>query len=96
MRNLSAGQILWGEGELQEDEVCVSVHYKLQPDGSIIGEQPGKWNYSPATGLTLQIGDEELQGLIPHMGQDWENQKKTILLTGIEKHGFSVWGKRVK
>ena len=96
VRNLSAGQILWGEGELQEDEVCVSVHYKLQPDGSIIGEQPGKWNYSPATGLTLQIGDEELQGLIPHMGQDWENQKKTILLTGIEKHGFSVWGKRVK
>lgn len=95
-RNLWAGQILWGEGELKEDEVCVSVHYTLNPDGTITGEQSGGWSYDPVAGLTLQIGEEELGGLIPHLGQDWENQRKTILLTGIEKHGFSVWGKRVK
>lgn len=28
-------------------------------------------------------------------GWDWENQKETILFTGILKNGFSIWGKKV-
>lgn len=95
-RELWAGQILWGEGELKEDEVCVAVHYTFHSDGTITGEQTGAWSYDPAGGLTLRLGEEEIDGLIPHLGQDWENQRKTLLFTGLEKHGFSVWGKRVK
>lgn len=95
-RELWAGQILWGEGELKEDEVCVAVHYTFHSDGTITGEQRGAWSYDPAGGLTLRLGEEEIDGLIPHLGQDWENERKTLLFTGLEKHGFSVWGKRVK
>jgi len=96
-RNLSAGQILWGEGELQNGEVNVSVPYTFTPDGKVLGEQTGNWNYDKTSGLlTLQLGEERITGLIPHLGQDWENQQTTVLFTGLEKHGFSVWGKRVK
>lgn len=94
-RELWAGQILWGEGELQQDEVNVSVRYTFTPDGKISSEQNGTWSYDPANGLNLQLGNEKITGLIPHMGQDWENQRKTILLTGLEEHGFSVWAKRI-
>lgn len=95
-RQLWAGQILWGEGELHDNEVNVSIHYTFTPDGKITGEQEGRWTYSPEKGLAIRIGEEEMQGLIPHMGQDWENEMKTILFTGLDSHGFSVWGKRVK
>lgn len=94
-RDLWAGQILWGEGDLRDNEVNVSVHYTLTPDGKIAGEQEGSWTYSPESGLTLRLGNEEIKGLIPHMGQDWENEMKTILFTGLDSHGFSVWGKRI-
>lgn len=94
-RNLEAGQILWGEGALQEDEVCVSVHYTFLPDGTLEGEQSGSWAYTPAEGLTLQLGDETVTGLIPHLGQDWENARRTVLFTGLEPQGFSLWGKRI-
>ncbi len=95
-RELWAGQILWGEGELRENEVNVSVLYSFKEDGKIVGEQEGNWKYDPEKGLTVQLGEEVIEGLIPHIGQDWENEKTTLLFTGLEKHGFSVWGKRVK
>ena len=85
-----------GEGELHDNEVNVSIHYTFTPDGMITGQQEGRWAYSPEKGLAIRIGEEEMQGLIPHMGQDWENEMKTILFTGLDSHGFSVWGKRVK
>jgi len=95
-RQLHAGQILWGEGELQAGEVNVSVPYTFTADGKAEGEQSGKWSYSQTNGLSLQLGNEKTIQLIPHCGQDWENQQKTILFTGLEEHGYSVWGKRVK
>lgn len=95
-RELWAGQILWGEGELKSEEIDVSTRYTFHKNGKVTGEQTGTWSYDPKNGLTLIIGDEKITGLIPHMGQDWENEKKTVLFTGLEQHGFSVWGKRVK
>ncbi|MFA7141425.1 MAG: hypothetical protein WC126_10570 [Proteiniphilum sp.] len=29
-------------------------------------------------------------------GQDWENQNQTLLFTGLDDKGRSVWGKRTK
>ncbi len=95
-RDLFAGQIVWGEGELRKNEVNVSVPYTFTADGKITGEQEGNWSYSHNDGLRIQLGESLIKGLIPHMGQDWENQKTTVLFTGLEEHGFSVWGKRVR
>lgn len=95
-RGLWAGQILWGEGKLHENEVNVSIACTFTSDGKIEGEQTGIWTYFPETGLQIAFEDESIDGLIPHAGQDWENEQTTILFTGLDKHGFSVWGKRVK
>lgn len=94
-RGLYAGQILWGEGELQADEVSVSQLYTFTASGEVTGEQSGHWKYADGR-LTLQLGDHYYGELMPHMGQDWENEQKTILFTGLDKHGYSLWGKRVK
>lgn len=95
-RDLWAGQILWGEGELRDNEINVSVTYTFTDDGKITGEQEGEWDYDEKDGLQIKIGDEIAGNVIPHTGQDWENEQITILFTGIEKHGFSIWGKRIR
>lgn len=95
-RDLWAGQILWGEGELRDNEINVSVVYTFTENGKITGEQKGEWSYDEENGLQIMIGDEIAGSVIPHTGQDWENEQTTILFTGIEKHGFSIWGKRIR
>lgn len=95
-RSLSAGQILWGEGDMQEDEVNVSARYTFECDGRITGKKSGTWSYEPDGRLQLSFSGEMIEDLIPHIGQDWENEKKTILFTGLTKDGFSLWGKRIE
>ncbi|MCD7936527.1 MAG: arabinan endo-1,5-alpha-L-arabinosidase, partial [Tannerellaceae bacterium] len=69
-RDLWAGQILWGEGELQKEEVDVSTRYTFTKEGQVQGEQEGTWSYHPRKGLCLELGGEKITGLIPHIGQD--------------------------
>jgi len=95
-RKLWAGQILWGESELKEDEVNISLKYTFTNDGKMVGEQNGAWSLSGVNKLSFKVGDEEVSDLTLFIGQDWENQKRTILFTGLDKYGFSVWGKRIK
>ncbi|WP_373758957.1 lipocalin-like domain-containing protein, partial [Bacteroides heparinolyticus] len=42
------------------------------------------------------LDGEELKGLIVFAGHDWENETETILFTGLDSRGRSVWGKRIK
>ena len=96
-RNLEAGQILWGEGDLRETEVNLSSSFTFNANGKITEENGGHWAYNEKTNkLEISIGGESIKDLIPHFGQDWENSKKTILFTGLDKQGRSVWGKRIK
>ncbi|MBQ5453316.1 MAG: arabinan endo-1,5-alpha-L-arabinosidase, partial [Bacteroidales bacterium] len=44
--------------------------------------------------LTLDGG--EIREIKIFVGHDWENQKTTLLFTGINKDGFSIWGKKIK
>ncbi|MDR2146737.1 MAG: arabinan endo-1,5-alpha-L-arabinosidase [Tannerella sp.] len=94
-RNLEAGQVLWGEGELQKNECNSSILYRFLSNGVI--ENSGKWNFSPENRfLQLEINHETIDNLIVFAGQDWENQTETILFTGLDSRGRSVWGKRVQ
>jgi len=34
--------------------------------------------------------------LVVFNGHDWENETRTLLFTGIDENGCSVWGKRIK
>lgn len=94
-RGLEAGQILWGEGELLEGEKNPSTRLTIHPDGRLSGG--GSWKFDEnGQLLSLNVAGEEIGNLIVHAGHDWEKEKDTVLFTGVDSRGRSVWGKRVK
>ena len=94
-RDLIAGQILWGENHLKEGEENKSEIIVLNNDMSLSGALSGQWSFDKTNVLTLNVSDT-LQNVHVFMGQDWENQTQTILFTGLNSNGYSIWGKRVK
>ena len=66
----------------------------MNKNQSVQGEKDGKWSYQNNQ-LILELDGKPVQ-LNVFAGQDWENEKKTLLFTGLNDKGFSVWGKRVK
>ncbi|WP_394698867.1 arabinan endo-1,5-alpha-L-arabinosidase [uncultured Bacteroides sp.] len=96
-RQLEAGQILWGEGMLHKSEQNSSFHIKLTSDKNITGKYSGTWNFETPKSLTkIVLSNEEINNLVTFAAHDWENQTETILFTGLDKNGRTVWGKRVK
>ena len=93
-RGLEAGQILWGEGDLLEKEQALSTVVSFNADGSA---GTAKWSFNARKQLLMLNSDsEEISNLIIFAGQDWENEQETILFTGLDNKGCSVWGKRIK
>ncbi|HHU97552.1 MAG: arabinan endo-1,5-alpha-L-arabinosidase [Bacteroidota bacterium] len=94
-RRLEAGQVLWGEGSLNEAEWNRSFMVELLEDGT--AGDDGFWHFDEAKqSLTLSIGDETMEDVIVFTGHDWENQVQTVLLSGLDRNGRSLWGKRVE
>jgi arabinan endo-1,5-alpha-L-arabinosidase len=91
-RGLEAGQILWGENKLRENENNESRIITINKDYSITGEMNGKWEYKNDV-LSITFSETTHSHLF--IGQDWENQTKTILFTGLNPKGYSIWGKKV-
>ena len=94
LRDLEAGQILWGENHLKSEEVNRSVVVRLSKDYSVSGEMTGKWTFE--NGILKLNTDNITIELQVFAGQDWENEKKTLLFTGLNDKGYSLWGKRIK
>ena len=94
LRDLEAGQILWGENHLKSEEVNRSVVVRLSKDYSISGEMTGKWTFE--NGILKLNTDNITIELQVFAGQDWEYEKKTLLFTGLNDKGYSLWGKRIK
>lgn len=104
-RELEAGQILWGEGDLRDGEWNDSFSVTFDADGSVISKcdkegkkpEPGSWLFDAGSQtLCLTVGGEKISGLVVHAGHDWEREADTVLFTGLDFTGRSVWGKRVK
>lgn len=95
-RRLEAGQILWGEGELKEEEWNRSRKLQFAKGGEL-ANGAGSWAFvEDKQGLTLTLNGEPIDNLIVFAGHDWENEQETVLFTGLDARGRSVWGKRVK
>jgi len=94
-RDLFAGQVLWGENHLTEGEENRSDVITLNKDLSLSGGLSGKWSFDRNGVLSFSISDS-VSNLQVFMGQDWENQTQTILFTGLNSKGYSIWGKRIK
>ena len=106
-RQLEAGQILWGGGELKEKERNLSTRMTLAKDGTCKGQMTdnewnivqmnGKWSFLTEKHLLMvDLNSEKIENLVIFAGHDWENETETILFTGLDSRGRSVWGKRIK
>lgn len=95
-RKLEFGQILWGENQLRGTETNLSQQVAMTKNGKLGKDITGKWEFSKQNGLTLQLPNETIQNLIVYAGHDWENETETLLFTGLDNNGRSVWGKKVK
>ncbi|MCD8309744.1 MAG: arabinan endo-1,5-alpha-L-arabinosidase [Prevotellaceae bacterium] len=95
-RQLKAGQVMGGEGRLRTQEWNLSIPISLEKDGQI-GDGQGSWRFEEENQrLSLTWQGEEIKELIVFAGHDWENETETILFTGLDANGRSVWGKRVE
>lgn len=117
-RNLEAGQILWGEGDLLDGEWNNPSAITILAGGKAIASAVAAnsaaataadssnsatstivatWKFNPATQLMdITLGNEKITDLIIHHGHDWERETDTILFTGLDSTGRSVWGKRIR
>lgn len=94
-RRLEAGQITDG-AELNSEECNTSTHFVLTKEGEIAGGN-GNWSFlTNKQSLSLTVGGEKIENLIIFAGHDWENEKETILFTGLDNQGRSVWGKKIR
>ena len=57
---------------------------------------PGCRFDTSAQTLDLTLDGERITGLRVHSGHDWEREQDTVLFTGLDSTGRSVWGKRIK
>jgi arabinan endo-1,5-alpha-L-arabinosidase len=95
-RGLEAGQILWGEGALLKGEWNLAEHFTFKKAGKLNGDKD-LWSFNKQDqSLSLTINDEIINDLIIFVGHDWERKQDTVLFTGLDANGRSVWGKRIK
>jgi arabinan endo-1,5-alpha-L-arabinosidase len=82
-KKLKDGQAV--DNILSDDEVNRSTHVKIKMN-NILNMNDNR--------LTLKLDHETLDDVIVSVGHDWENQKTTLVFTGIDGKGCSVWGKK--
>ncbi|MDR1762806.1 MAG: arabinan endo-1,5-alpha-L-arabinosidase [Dysgonamonadaceae bacterium] len=94
-RNLEAGQVAAGQGQLLNSEWNTSSHLTFSGNGSL--NITGEWSFAEKEQLLdLNIEGEQIRNLIVFAGHDWENERETVLFTGLDASGRSVWGKRIE
>ncbi|MDR2414584.1 MAG: arabinan endo-1,5-alpha-L-arabinosidase [Odoribacteraceae bacterium] len=92
-RDLEAGQVVRNEVALRNNEKVASRRVALNADGTLGGAYTGKWKFADGQ-LQLTIGDRRLS-LEAWAGQDWENERRALLFSGLNDEGCSVWGKKI-
>ncbi|MCQ2249648.1 MAG: arabinan endo-1,5-alpha-L-arabinosidase [Bacteroidales bacterium] len=73
---------------LLEDEVNKSVLLELSGDNVS--------DFANGDVFTLTYDGQKISDVKAFVGHDWENQKTTVLFTGIDNQGFAIWGKKIK
>ncbi len=94
-RSLMAGQVSGPAGPLLDGELCKSERLILEKGGNL-AQKEGKWQFEEKNQhLLLNINTETINNLTIFAGQDWERANTTVLFTGLDSHGRSIWGKKI-
>ena len=67
----------------------------FEPKGVLrFGAETGTWKIDPPNSLHFKLGKREAVGAKVLPAWDWENDRPTLVFTGLDKAGVAVWGKR--
>ncbi|MDT8719147.1 arabinan endo-1,5-alpha-L-arabinosidase [Clostridium sp. 19966] len=87
----------WDVIILKKDDngIISSKEYDLKKNGRVNG---GTWELSGDNSLTIKLSDKKEDTykckILP--AWDYENNRRTIVFTGINKNGLAIWGKMKK
>ena len=79
--------------EQNQADFQYSVPLSLNANGAINGDATNKWTYT-APWLELKWSNGTTDQVYVDRGRDWENKKETILFTGLNNQGTSIWAKK--
>lgn len=71
----------------------ISATLTIAADGTVNGNSGDKWTYA-APWLEIKYSNGTTNKVFVQKGRDWENKKNTIIFTGFNSTGTSVWGKK--
>ncbi|GFP76045.1 arabinan endo-1,5-alpha-L-arabinosidase [Clostridium fungisolvens] len=79
------------------NDIIPSEQYTFKSNGKI-DKDNAKWSIEGDNNLTISLSNDEEHRfeckVIP--AWDWENNKSTLVFTGIDKKGLAIWGKMSK
>lgn len=70
-----------------------SFRLDFATDGTLNNDAGSKWTYT-APYLRLNWSNGYTDKVFVQKGRDWENQKSTIIFSGLNNEGTAVWGKK--
>ncbi len=66
----------------------------IHADGTFNDDPGNKWTFTNQV-LELNWNNISVDKVIVRRGWDWENKKETILFTGLNNEGTTIWGKKM-
>ncbi len=89
------GQIPPGGWHYSKEMFNNSQKIELLPGGEVAGSIDfDTWKLEDKKLQLSKSGNAGVQEVFLAHGWDWENDRKTIILTGLAEDGFSIWGKK--
>ena len=82
----------YGNEQLFPD-LQITTTMSIDAVGSFNGDGANTWKYA-APWLELHWNNGTTAKVLVQKGRDWENKKNTVIFTGLNNKGISVWGKK--
>jgi arabinan endo-1,5-alpha-L-arabinosidase len=79
--------------EQTNPDLQTSVPISIDAGGIFNGDAGSAWTYN-APWLQLKWSNGTTAKVFVQKGRDWENEKNTIIFTGLNNAGVAVWGKK--
>lgn len=87
-------QVVPGYADQQTSpDMQVATTLTIAPDGTLNGDAASKWTYT-APWLQLNWSNGTVDKVLVQRGRDWENEKNSYIITGLDNTGIAVWGKK--
>lgn len=81
------------QNEQISPDLQVFTPITIGADGTLNSDAGSTWKYD-APWLVMKWSNGTTDNVFVQKGRDWENEKNTIILTGLDNKGTAVWGKK--